>query len=165
MDGLAFLTYTIELVRLTARVPLAAVSVQMTGWMVFAYYVLVGALGWWLVRPSQERAKLWNRLPGLWLQGLAQSGGRRVTQPLLLAVSAILLLMSLFGWRTLPDGLLHVVFLDVGQGDAIFIRTPSGHQVLIDGGPSEAVLLTRLGRAGSLLGPHAGPGGADPPRH
>ncbi|HEY4484521.1 MAG TPA: ComEC/Rec2 family competence protein [Candidatus Paceibacterota bacterium] len=42
------------------------------------------------------------------------------------------------------DGLLHVYFLDVGQGDAIFVETPSGKQVLIDGGPDETV-LQRLG--------------------
>lgn len=35
---------------------------------------------------------------------------------------------------------LTVVFLDVGQGDAIFIETPSGNQVLIDGGPGSTVV-------------------------
>jgi competence protein ComEC len=34
----------------------------------------------------------------------------------------------------------------VGQGDAIFIRTPSGRQVLVDGGPSRTALLSQLGR-------------------
>lgn len=35
---------------------------------------------------------------------------------------------------------LTVAFLDVGQGDAIFIEAPSGSQVLIDGGPNKKVL-------------------------
>lgn len=35
---------------------------------------------------------------------------------------------------------LSVSFLNVGQGDAIFIETPNGTQVLIDGGKNDAVL-------------------------
>lgn len=38
------------------------------------------------------------------------------------------------------DNKLHVVFCDVGQGDAIFVRTPSGKDILIDGGPDNSVL-------------------------
>ncbi len=43
-------------------------------------------------------------------------------------------------FSTRPDGDLHVYFLNVGQGDAILIQTPSGDDILIDGGPDEAVL-------------------------
>lgn len=35
---------------------------------------------------------------------------------------------------------LTVYFLDIGQGDAIFIETPNGAQMLIDGGPNKKVL-------------------------
>lgn len=42
------------------------------------------------------------------------------------------------------DGLLHVYFLDVGQGDAQLIQGPNGRQVLIDGGPDKTI-LQRLG--------------------
>lgn len=38
------------------------------------------------------------------------------------------------------DRKLHVVFCNVGQGDAIFIRTPKQNDVLIDGGPDRKVL-------------------------
>ena len=37
------------------------------------------------------------------------------------------------------DG-LKVAFLDVGQGDAIFVEAPNGNQILIDGGPNKSVL-------------------------
>jgi len=39
-----------------------------------------------------------------------------------------------------PDGLLHFYALNVGQGDALFFRTPSGETILVDGGPGNAVL-------------------------
>ncbi|MCE2469649.1 MAG: DNA internalization-related competence protein ComEC/Rec2 [Dehalococcoidia bacterium] len=38
------------------------------------------------------------------------------------------------------DDLLHVRFLDVGQGDAALVTLPSGASVLIDGGPDPRVL-------------------------
>lgn len=41
---------------------------------------------------------------------------------------------------------LRLYVFDVGQGDAIFLETPTHEQMLIDGGPSDAV-LEKLGRA------------------
>ena len=35
---------------------------------------------------------------------------------------------------------LEVAFLDVGQGDAIFVTAPGGGQMLVDGGPNNSVL-------------------------
>ncbi|MFA5754777.1 MAG: MBL fold metallo-hydrolase [Candidatus Paceibacterota bacterium] len=39
---------------------------------------------------------------------------------------------------------LRVTFFNVGQGDSIFIETPQGHQIIIDGGPSEITLAQKL---------------------
>jgi len=43
------------------------------------------------------------------------------------------------------EGQMVVYFLDIGQGDATLIRTPSGNDILIDGGPSN-VLIQKLGK-------------------
>jgi len=40
---------------------------------------------------------------------------------------------------------LIVAFLDVGQGDSIFIESPTGSQILIDAGPVSNKVLTTLG--------------------
>ena len=47
---------------------------------------------------------------------------------------------TLPGFGHIEDGKLHVVFLDVGQGDSIYIESPTGIQLLIDGGPDRTVL-------------------------
>ena len=62
---------------------------------------------------------------------------------ILLIGSALVLLLSLvfvYEFIRFNDGKLHVVFCNVGQGDGIFIRTPKGLDVLVDGGPNDSVL-------------------------
>jgi len=50
-------------------------------------------------------------------------------------------LVLLFNFlMSLPDGKLHIFFCSVGQGDAVYIRFPDGRDMLIDGGPNDAVL-------------------------
>lgn len=55
----------------------------------------------------------------------------------------LLFLAAIFVWYAVlvetRNGLT-VAFLDVGQGDAIFVEAPNGNQILIDGGPNKAVL-------------------------
>ncbi|HYF13157.1 MAG TPA: MBL fold metallo-hydrolase [Candidatus Paceibacterota bacterium] len=57
---------------------------------------------------------------------------------------ALLLLIAIGIWGAVfaetPKGTLTVAFLDVGQGDAIFIESPTGVQIVMDGGPDGTVL-------------------------
>ena len=53
-----------------------------------------------------------------------------------LAIIAILIWLAVFLW---PDDQLHLVFCNVGQGDAILISR-GFKQILIDGGPDEKVI-------------------------
>jgi competence protein ComEC len=62
------------------------------------------------------------------------------------AVCLYLVLVSVFAFDGKEnEGVLQVTFLDVGQGDSIFIQTPSGKQVLVDGGAENYVLQRELG--------------------
>jgi beta-lactamase superfamily II metal-dependent hydrolase len=62
---------------------------------------------------------------------------------------ATVLVWSLY--FSLPDDRLKVTVLDVGQGDAVLIQTPSGANVLVDGGPSGSALAQTLARELPLL--------------
>lgn len=57
--------------------------------------------------------------------------------------------VNIFIWsavlRADRHGVLTVAFLDVGQGDSIYIEAPNGNQMIIDGGPSSGAELRALG--------------------
>lgn len=57
---------------------------------------------------------------------------------LTICLAAVFLISQLI--RSQPDGKLHLYFCDVGQGDGMYLRTPNGTDVLIDGGPDEKIL-------------------------
>lgn len=130
------LLWTVEMVRWSAALPWASVDVFSYGLgsLFLTYLVLFG----------------WH-----WRAGLAKVLGcrLRISAPVLwrwssavglpaLAIGALLL------WQVLlsrPDGSLHLWFLDIGQGDGILVQTPSGRQVLIDGGSDSQRLFAQLG--------------------
>ncbi|MDD4900522.1 MAG: ComEC/Rec2 family competence protein [Patescibacteria group bacterium] len=59
---------------------------------------------------------------------------------LILGIAAILVAIPLFWLYWSQPQKLEADFLDVGQGDAILIKTPAGQNVLIDGGPDKTVV-------------------------
>ncbi len=128
-----FLTYTIGLVRFFANLPITALPVSIPLAGVVLIYGFILAFTWLSAQEKDVRDRL-----------LGQTRQARLTRAGFSAI-AIATILAIFWLNQRPDGHLHVVFLDVGQGDATFIQTPSGRQVLVDGGPNGGILLDGLG--------------------
>jgi competence protein ComEC len=128
------LAYTNVIVRWMAQWPFASIEIGQAWatWLVVGYGALLLAV--WLWQRRRAAAAVWQRL-----------ADRRPATALLGAAAAITVLAWL-AVAQLPDGRLHVAFLDVGQGDALLITAPGGGQVLVDGGPSPSALTSALGR-------------------
>ncbi len=129
-----FLHYTITIVRTLAQIPGASVTFTLSSTGLIVSYLFIAAITYLAgnhrsARPTMSNPMMTNRRILIPLAGLALTG------------------LVVLGWFIgRPDGRLHVAFLDVGQGDAIFIQTPAGRQVLIDGGRYPSVVLDELGR-------------------
>jgi competence protein ComEC len=131
-----FLTYTVRAVEITASVPYASLNLgHVSPGIVWLYYGLLAG-----VTLMGRQAP--SRLKSLWRRLAARLPGKALIASL--ALAAILVWIAV---ASLPDGKLHVVFFDVGEGDAIFIETPRGQQILVDGGPSPTTLIGALGRS------------------
>jgi len=123
-----FSTYTIRMVELFDRLPH---GVLVLGdfpflFMVLFYLVLFG-ITFTPIRLKETFRPI--RSPAVLLTGLV--------------------ILTVLTWRTalsLPDGRLHVTFLEVGSADAVLIQTPTGRSILINGGPGQSVLADALGR-------------------
>jgi competence protein ComEC len=137
------LAYTNMVVHWMASWPLASLEVgrASAGLVVLYYGALIGII--WAVRRRRiaegaQGQALLHRL-GKWFS----------THPANASVMAALIAAAIVAWLAvlqLPDGRLHVAFLDVGQGDAILITSPTGRQILVDGGPSPSALTSALGQ-------------------
>jgi competence protein ComEC len=67
-------------------------------------------------------------------------------QIILALASMLLVLVCIHEVNILKgSGQLKVVMLDIGQGDAILIETPTGKQIVVDGGPNKS-LIDRLSK-------------------
>ncbi len=130
-----FLSYTIGVVEVTARLPHAALSLRrVSSLWVWGWYGLLAGGSWLMAQTREKRGSLW------------QAVTRRLPTKALLGGATLAALLAWAALFSLPDGKLHVFFLDVGAGSAIFIETPDGKQLVIDGGASPTMMLAQLGR-------------------
>ena len=146
--------YLSGVVTLLAGLPGASVEIGVVGLpVVIAFYgVLILAYGAKVMFPGTVRGFL-RRMA---VRRSPTSSPRRVgslqqaakTSPfgriaIWLLVPAAFVASLTWSQALTNDDRLHVMFFDVGQGDAIFIETPGGRQVVVDGG-SDPLLMTRL---------------------
>jgi competence protein ComEC len=122
-----FLAYVAAVAHWGARLPGAVSEVRLGGpvQLALAYAVLMAALGAvWGTRAALRR---WAAVLGACAVA---------------AVAAAVLLLP--GGSVAPPRQFTVTFLDVGQGDATLVQAPGGLAVLVDGGPPEAEVASKL---------------------
>jgi competence protein ComEC len=134
---------TIGAVEWTARLRHATMELSAVGpALLVGWYAVVSAAAWLLGQSTERRNEVWHALR----QGLSRWFSGRLALKLLMGGLAVVALLVWLAVAALPDGRLHVTFLDVGEGDATFVETPVGQQILINGGASPSRLLGQLGR-------------------
>jgi competence protein ComEC len=106
--------------------------------LLFAWVVRSGAAlpfaSVWVSGPTVLAGALGTALGLLALR--ARSGLRRIRRPVFLAWAAAAgILASPIAVHVATQGVLELVVLDVGQGDALLLRSPGGRWLLIDAGP------------------------------
>jgi len=132
------LVWTVAMVQWSAALPYAAVSLSNYGLSQLALTYLLIAIS--------TSARSWRRDLRHWLTNRRpQWGAPWVIGPTTVGVLALLATLVWAVALTQPDGRLHLYFLNIGQGDGILIQTPSGRQVLIDGGADPQRLQQELG--------------------
>jgi len=137
-----FLSYMIGVVRFFSDLPFASKQVEVAAYFVWAYYAVL-CIALLLVGNWSKLATVIGKVRGY----ISAVPGFTRKIPARFVISPLVIIAALV-WiaaANVPDNRLHIFFLDVGQGDAILIETPSGQNILIDGGPADGEIVSRLG--------------------
>ncbi len=96
-----------------------------------------------LSRGSRSRNRDRGALP---VPKPAAARPRRPRYGLAIGCAAVLAVLAASVVAARPDGSVHVIVLDVGQGDSILLEGDRGSRILVDGGPDASALMTSLDR-------------------
>ncbi len=142
----AFLSYFIFVIQSYNAIPFSYIGLpQLHLWQMLTYYFLLAGL----LAAVRHRKRIANFTHGL-SPKIKTIGSKLAGLPAkrLVKWSIICLLLgNTIVWTmvtTMPDNKLRVNILDVGQGDAILIQTPSRQNILIDGGPNPETIKLQL---------------------
>lgn len=126
------LAWMVLVARVTSGLPFAALPIAELTPALLLLVCLVLALG--------GAAFLLHRPKNIETPKVAAPGWNVLLTGLLLIMAASVWLDTLHE----PPGRLAVTVLDIGQGDAILVESAAGHRILVDGGPSSALITQAL---------------------
>jgi competence protein ComEC len=124
---------------LMASVPMAAVDIAVPPPFAVAWFPILGLATWALRGDGPREGRVADEAMSSTMAAIA-----RLARPVPM-VAALIGILGVITFLGRPDGRLHVTVLDIGQGDAILVETPSGGSMLVDGGPDPELTLRRLG--------------------
>lgn len=131
-----FLSLTIWVVRLFARLPFASLDVEnLSVVAVWGIYGVMFGLTFLAMQSDEQRTRR--------AEWLRQAFGTKLLAGAGLVVAALLFV----GAGSLPDGKLHITFVDAGSGTVTLIRTPGGRYILVGAEGSPRRILAALGDA------------------
>jgi len=126
-----------------ASIPHAAIDARVPAPVAVAWLPILGLASWALRSPTDPGRSERSVSSNLGA-GAVAAVVRRIARPKPMAALLVTTLLAVtIGSR--PDGRLHLTVLDIGQGDAILVETPSGATMLVDGGPNPELTLRRIG--------------------
>lgn len=143
-----FLSYFLLIVNIFSSIPSATIiGFNLQPWQVIACYAIM-AFTILAIFKRDFIAAAWRSVLNA-LQRMILAFQQVSLQSHIFPVIAALLAANMLVWSAvclLPDSKLHVSILDVGQGESILVRTPEGHNILIDAGPDPLSACSHLGR-------------------
>ena len=136
------ITYLTGVIQAFAAIPVSIIEIpRFRGILVWLYYVpitLAALTPWHTLNSARKKAQAFLSP----ISFTFSAANLRLLVP-----AAALLLLAAVIWAhalSASDGRLHVIFLDVDQGDGILIVTPAGQRVLVDGGPDPVAAVEAL---------------------
>ncbi len=142
------LSYFLLVVQIFSSIPVAYIqNVQLQPWQAVIYYVMLAGL----LLCQRYRQDIAGFIKNLYLKARVYFASLRLNTfrpfvPWLLAILLTANILISIAILMLPDGNLHVTVFDVGQGEAILIRTPDGQNILVDSGPDPTSTSAQMGK-------------------
>jgi competence protein ComEC len=130
-----FLTWTISIVKLFASLPNASFETALSLPVMIAIYLVLFGFTLLAIQPEAQRAH--------WFDMMKRSFSLKAMG--ITGIVGAVVLFSAAG--SMPDSRFHFIIMDVGQGAASLIETPTGRHILIDAGGSGRQLSAALGSA------------------